>query len=109
MLTNFFNSLILLTSLITAGSVFVHDTRIDRAAMAATSLPLPTYDESNASKLLSGDAHTHVERVSVGQAVKDFSGGTPRIQPRNDDKKHLMQKRVMKGHHAFDNYNLPIV
>jgi len=110
MISNFANSLALLVSLVTASSVLLHDTRIDRAAMAASSLPLPTaYEESNASKLLSSEAHTHVERVSVSQAVKDFSGNTPRIQPRNEDKKHMMQKRVARGHHAFDNYNLPIV
>jgi hypothetical protein len=111
MISNIVNSLALLLSLVTAGSVFVHDTRIDKAAMAATSLPLPsTYEESNASKLLlGGDAHTHVERVTVSQAMKEFSNGTPRIQPRNDDKNHTLPKRVAKGHHAFDNYNLPIV
>jgi hypothetical protein len=110
MISNIVNSLALLLSLVTAGSVFVHDTRIDKAAMAATSLPLPTaYEESSASRLLSGEAHTHVERVTVSQAVRDFSSGSPRIQPRNDDKKHLMQSRVARGHHAFDNYNLPIV
>lgn len=111
MISNITNSLALLLSLVTAGSVFVHDTRIDRAAMAATSLPMPmAYEESNASKyLLGGEAHTHVERASIGQAVQDFANGTPRIQPRHDSKKHMLQKRAFKGHHAFDNYNLPIV
>lgn len=109
--SNITNSLALALSLVTAGSVLVHDTRIDRATMAAISLPMPmAYEESSASKhLLSGEAHTHVERASVGQAVKDLANGTPRIQPRNDDKKHSLPKRVAKGHHAFDNYNLPIV
>lgn len=110
MISNLTNTLALLLSLVTAGSVFVHDTRIDKAAVAATALPAPASYEENASKtLLSGDAHTHVERASIGQAVKDLTGRTPRIQPRNDDKKHSLPKRVGKGHHAFDNYNLPIV
>lgn len=110
MISKFVNSLALLLSIVTAGSVLVHDTRIDKATMAAASLLHPmAYEEVSANKLLSGEAHTHVERVSVSQAMKEFSNGTPRIQPRNDDKKHLMPKRVGKGHHAFDNYNLPIV
>jgi hypothetical protein len=102
------NYLALVTSIITASGVFVHDMRIDRAAMAATA-PLPAaYETSSASKLLSsGDAHTHVERVSG--ALNDLAPKSPSVQPRSDDKKHLLQKRVAKGHHAFDNYNLPIV
>jgi len=108
MISKIVNSLALIASLVTASSVLLHDTRIDRAAAAVNALPLPaTYEESSASKLLSpSDPHTHVERSS---ALRNLATGMPRIQPRNDEKKHLLQRRVAKGHHAFDNYNLPIV
>jgi hypothetical protein len=107
MFSKIINSLTLVASLVTASSVLVHDTRVDRAVVAVNALPLPaTYEETSANKLLSpGDPHTHVERTSI---QKNFAS-VPRIQPRNDEKKHMLQKRVAKGHHAFDNYNLPIV
>jgi len=102
------NSIAIITSIITAGGIFVHDMRIDRATMVAAA-PMPAaYEEASASKLLSpGDAHTHVERVSG--ALSNLALKSPSIQPRGDEKKHLLPKRVAKGHHAFDNYNLPIV
>lgn len=111
MVSDIINVLALLTSLVTASSVFLHDTHLDKAAMAATALPAATvtYEEQGNKMLSFGDAHTHVERISFTQAIKDFSTGNPQVQPRNEDKKYLMQNRVAKGHHAFDNYNLPLV
>lgn len=58
----------------------------------------------------STDSHTSFERGSLSQAVHELKSPSPSIQPRsNEDKKHLMQKHVARGHHAFDSYNLPIV
>lgn len=109
MLTNFINSFAIAISLSTATGVFMHDTKLDKA-MTTLSLPPAIADTSaSASKVLGGTPHTHTERVSFSQAVHDLKTQNPRVQPRSDDKKHLLQKRVMKGHHAFDNYNLPIV
>ena len=111
MVSDFINVLTLLTSLVTASSVFLHDTQLDKAAVAATALPTTTivYEEQGSKQLNFSEAHTHVERVSFSQAVKDLGSGSPRIQPRSDDKKHLLQNRVARGHHAFDSYNLPII
>jgi hypothetical protein len=112
MFSNIINTTALLISLVTASSVFLHDTRLDKAAIAAVSTPADVtamYQEQGSKLLHASDAHTHVERVSLSQTVKDLSSGNPRVQPRNEDKKYMMQSRVRKGHHAFDNYNLPIV
>jgi hypothetical protein len=111
MVSDIINVFALLTSLVTASSVFLHDTHLDKAAMAATALPTTTvvYEEQSNKMLNFGDAHTHVERVTFAQAVRDFGTGNPQVQPRNEDKKYLLQNRVARGHHAFDNYNLPIV
>lgn len=111
MFSNIINTTALFVSLLTASSVFLHDTRIDKATIAAVSVPdvAAMYQEQGNKLLHAADAHTHVERVSFSQTVKDFSSGSPRVQPRNEDKKYATPNRVGKGHHAFDNYNLPIV
>jgi len=49
------------------------------------------------------DPHTHVERVSLNEVSSQ-----PRISPRSDSKKYLMQKNVPKGVHRFDGYALPV-
>jgi hypothetical protein len=111
MFTSILNPLAIIVSLSTASGVLVHDTKIDRAAAVALAAPaiMASYDAPNKVISFGGDAHTHVERASFAGAMNTLSGHTPSVQPRSDDKKHLMQKHVARGHHAFDNYNLPIV
>lgn len=106
MLSKFINAIILSLSLITASSVFLHDTRLDKIAAI---VPLIETDQPSAKLAGFGDTHTHVEKVSLSEISQEYGGGSPRIQPRNDEKKHLLQNRVMRGHHPFDNYNLPLV
>lgn len=100
-------------SVSTATGVFVHDTHIDKATATATAIAAPAvmaYESSTKQTGISPELHTHAERGSLSQAVQDLKTQNPRVQPRhNDDKKHLLQKRVAKGHHPFDNYTLPIV
>lgn len=97
-------------SLVTVAGVLVHDTRIDKATTTALTLPIALVAVDAASKLtaLSGDPHTHSERGSLSQAMRGIGGGTPRIQPRDDDKKYHLQKKVAKGFHSFDGYYLPL-
>ena len=111
MLTNYINSFAIALSLSTATGIFVHDTKIDKAVTALSLPPIvaTTAAVATAHAMLSGTPHTHSERMSFAQAVHDLKSQNPRIQPRSNDKKHLLQKRVAKGHHPFDNYNLPIV
>lgn len=112
MLNSLFNSLVILISLSTTTGVLVHDTRIDRAAATALALPsvMASIDTTDKLASLQDGGHVHTERNSVSQVINDFGTQNPRIQPRaNEDRRHLMPKYVLKGHHAFDNYNLPIV
>lgn len=104
------NPLAILMSFSTATGVLVHDMHIDQAvstlAMPAAMASVDTTKAVN----LGGADHTHVERASLSQALRDVRVGTPSIQPRvAENKKYLLQKRVARGYHVFDNYNLPIV
>lgn len=96
----------------TAIGVLVHDTHMDKAAAIAFTFPLAAIGFDGASGKasdLSGTSHTHIERASLSQLVQDLKGANPRITPRDTDRKYMLPKYVTRGHHAFDNYNLPIV
>jgi hypothetical protein len=100
-----------LVSLSTAVAVLIHDTRADKVTLAAVSTPssIHQHEAVRAMDFL-GDLHTpHSSHHSTSQVVSDLSASNPSIHPRStDDKKHMMQKHVTRGHHAFDNYNLPL-
>jgi hypothetical protein len=110
MFTSFLNPLAIIMSLSTLLGVLVHDTRIDKVTSVALTAPALTssYDANTKGISFATDLHTHVERTSVGHAI-DFSGHNLLVKPRDDDKKYATPKHVTRGHHAFDNYNLPIV
>lgn len=96
-------------SLTTALGVFVHDTKLDQATMKLLAPPAINHPDGAArSAKLAGDPHTHSERGSLSQAVRDVKGAHPRVQPRDDHKKFLLQKRVTKGVFAFDGYYMPL-
>lgn len=107
--TNMFNLTLttpisIFVSLAALAGVAVHDTKIDRLATTFAGIPAVMTHAENTPKI-SNDSHTHVERVSLNE----MRSSSPRLAPRSDLKKHLMQRNVPKGHHAFDNYSLPIV
>lgn len=111
MLSSLLHPLVFLLTFATASGILVHDTHIDKAT---TALAMPaivtTYDINNKSIQFTPDFHTHVERGATAQILHTFSAHQPRIAPRiTEDKKHLLQKHVTRRHHAFDNYNLPLV
>lgn len=106
------NPLSVMISLSTMFGVVVHDTKIDQltATMIAVPVIVATYEGAGAMHVLqSSNPHTHSEQLSLSQAVRNLAMQAPRIQPRSDEKKHLLQKNVMRGHHPFDNYNLPVL
>ena len=112
MLSSLINFAIVLVSLSTATGVLLHDTRVDKAA--ATSLAtsaITVYDANTKLVNFGNDLHPSHERSVIEQSIRDFgTQNDPRIQPRtSEDKKYLLQKYAVRGHHAFDNYNLPIV
>lgn len=104
------NPIIILMSLSTAMGVLIHDTRLDKATTAAIALPaiMANYDINSKFLNFGSDPHTHVERSTLSQVLRDINGRIPRLTPRTDEKKHMMQKVAPKGHHAFDNYNHPL-
>ena len=109
MLSLLLNPLAVFLSLSTLLGIVVHDTRIDKAASVALTLPAALASYDNAKLVHVSDLHTHVERSSFAQAAHAISV-SPGLQPRvHEDKKHLLQQNVPKGHHPFDNYTLPLV
>jgi hypothetical protein len=92
-----------LISLAALAGVTLHDTRVDKLATALSGIPAMMTTTENGSKVITNDPHTHVERVSLS----DNFSAEPRISPRSEHKKHLMQKNVPRGAHRFDGYNLP--
>lgn len=99
-------------SLSTATGVFVHDTKLDKATMTAIAAPAATVGvmAAGASAMhLSGDFHTHAERISLSQSVKDLNNQNPRIQPRSDkDRKNMKGKTDEDRQKLFDNNILPL-
>lgn len=94
--------------------IALHDTKLDSLTKIALAIPIlaVTYEGANMLALagIGGDAHTHVERVSVEKTAARATSWTPNLGSRkNQDKKYRLNTRVQKGHHAFDNYNLPVV
>ncbi len=91
-------------SLAALAGVTLHDTKIDKLATSLAGIPAMMSSSESGSKSLSGDAHTHVERVSLNQN----GSSQPRLAPRSDYRKHLQQKAVPKGSHHHDGYSLPL-
>lgn len=102
------NPLAILVSLSTATGVLIHDTHIDQVASAMSLPSVMANVDTSKTVHLGGADHTHVERASASQILLHVNG-TPKVQPRTNDKKHLLQKRVMRGQHTFDSYNLPVL
>lgn len=95
----------LFVSLAALMGVTLHDTKIDKLATSIVGVPSMMTTAESGTKGLSTDPHTHVERVSV----RDMHSSQPRLMPRSEHKKHLMQKNMPKGAHRFDGYALPLV
>ena len=101
-------------ALLTVTGIAVHDTKIDSLTKFALAVPVAivTYEGTRSLMLLGlgGDAHTHVERVSIDQRANRSTALMPKLGSRkNEDKKYRLNKSVQKGYHAFDNYSLPLV
>ncbi len=94
----------LLISLAALAGVSLHDTKLDKLATTFVGVPALMTSSESGSKGFNTDPHTHVERVSLNEMSSQ-----PRISPRSDQKKHLMQKNVPRGVHRFDGYALPVV
>ena len=94
----------LFISLSALAGVALHDTKIDKLATTFAGIPAMMTHAEAGTKAIGADQHTHVERVSIG----DMRSAQPSLAPRNDHKKHMLQRNMPKGAHRFDGYALPI-
>ncbi len=95
----------LFVSLAALTGVTVHDTKIDKlTSTLVSSASITSSVQEAGARAMTSDPHTHVERVSL----KDIHTAQPRLMPRHDQKKHLIQKNMPKGAHQFDGYCLPL-
>lgn len=111
MFSFFINSFAIGLSVSTALGIFVHDTKIDKFALTALTLPamVAGYEASTKLTHIAPDLHTHAERTSITQAVNDLRAQNPRIQPRhNDDKKDPLQRHTARGNFSFDPYSVSV-
>jgi hypothetical protein len=103
------NPISVLISLSTMFGIVLHDTKFDQMTTTYLTAPALRVSFDGATNVLSKMDHTHTERVSVSELGRSLAYESPRTQVRNDIRKHIMQKNVMRGHHPFDNYSLPIL
>lgn len=97
-----------LIALVTVFGVAVHDTKIDTLATLAIALPAVMASFEGATLLHSGEAHTHVEKVSVSETAGRFTARTPSLFARQFEDKRYSSNNKIRGHHPFDDVLLPI-
>ena len=117
-LTNLVNKIMTGVSLATAMGVFMHDGRVDRAAMVAIEQPtneiVPMTNENLGQRIkavVEVDAHTHPDHNAGKNLINSFTYQSPSVPPRKEDthKLSLRQIEIGGGRHAFDNANLPVL
>ena len=94
---------ITLVGLVTACSVVLHDTNVDKAFSSAFHKTQTGDFASDAPMRPSSNPHTHAEHLSV---VRD-NQSTPRALPRERNKRHMSDKRPARGYHG-ENLCLPL-
>lgn len=106
------NRLSIAIAVMTFLGIALHDTKIDKFTAMAIAVPvvMAAYESAHFLHALGGEGHTHVEKISVEKTVSKNTSWTPRLQTRQfEDKKYRLSNNVQKGHHPFDNYNLPVI
>ncbi len=105
MLETILSPFVVILSLCTSTGILLHDTKVDKVASLAlfSSATSSQYMVEDKISKIETATHTHVERASG-----ELRGHSPAVSPRKDDKKFLLQKKVSRGFHAFDSYNLPL-
>lgn len=104
-----------IVSLITALGVFMHDGRVDRAAIAALHRPFDSVESTTEMAVrvrtfVETDAHAHPDHNAARSSLlNNFAGQLPAVPPRKDEHEQPTEAGLPGGRHAFDNANLPIV
>lgn len=111
--TNWFMTII---SIVTAMGVFMHDGRVDKAAMTALGESvLARTSKAPLSKLVADfvqtDAHTHPDHNAAKNLLSNsFAYQSPTVPPRNrEERKNRLQMPEDVGRHAFDDAHMPII
>lgn len=110
------NKIMTVVSLLTAFGVFLHDGRVDKAAITAAHRPFEGVSSSSEvavrfKSFIQTDAHTHPDHNAAKSAYfNSFKYQSPSVPPRRDQEhKHVLDELEAGGRHAFDNANLPII
>lgn len=103
-LNQLISQIIMLTSLMTACGVLVHDTHLDKAFTASVNHQLSdAHSEATGRLRPGGNAHPHAEHLKIPKDGSD----NPCTVPRKRDKKHIVKRRVARGYHG-DNFCMPL-
>ncbi len=101
----FISSLGIITSLLTATGVFLHDGKIDRAYTSAAAIVRHDL-AANADLALSANLHNHPEHIRL---VHGNLHQSPSIPPREHKMKRYLQQNIEPhGRHSFDSHNFPL-
>lgn len=80
-------------AVLTVLGILVHDTKFDKAVIMSLPVAAVVFGASSHAVDFGNSAHTHVERVHLSNALSSI----PRIQPRNDQRRHYLQKHISRG------------
>ncbi len=96
-----------LVALATIAGLTVHDTKLDTLTVFAIAIPVTIASYEGAHMLLgASEAHTHVERISVGEAASKSTSLAPWLTRNGDDR--YRRNRATRGAQPFEDYNLPL-
>lgn len=84
----------LIFTIATTFGVLVHDTQIDRAAVALTIPAAFASFIAIDTVLKSSEQHVHVEKVSIPHTVNSLRMNVPRLQVRDDDRRYVQSKKL---------------
>ena len=104
-------------TLMTAFGVFLHDGRVDKATLTAAKyydkpLVIRPVDVGGRFKdFVATDAHSHPDHnAAKSSLMSSFMYQSPSVPPRDGhNRRSLVQLLELRGRHAFDNANLPII
>jgi len=89
------SSLALLT-FITGISFLIHDMHIDRMAVVAVGAPVAIASYGVVDNLLKKSDHTHIDRAAFPKHASSFSRTPlPKMQPRDDSRRYIQNKKVL--------------
>lgn len=117
MIQNVANWFMTSISLLTAMGVFMHDGRVDKAAMTAMEKPFSANYVKDVNYMqrvadfVKTDSHTHPDHSAAQNLLgSTFAYKSPSVPPRNrEERKNRLQIPEDVGRHAFDDVHMPIL